>query len=155
MSALICPSDQWLAAVKEAANKSAEFRQLGKPIDIPVAIIIEPIPPEMGLREAFIFQIDVRQGVIRQMNRISRDVADSLPAAVAGTYRRWKEIFRGQLPVMEALLRGKLRVRGDEFRLARFSSAFREIVRCANRIDCVFLDEVPGASAAPKSEAPA
>lgn len=141
---LICPSDEWLAAIKDAVNRSQEFRQLGKDIDIPVAIIIEPIPPAMGLREAFIFQIDARQGIIRQMNRIDRAKADALPAAIAGTYRRWKEIYRGKLPVMEALLRGKLRVRGDEFRLARYSSAFREIVRCTNRLDCVFLDELPG-----------
>ena len=60
---------------------------------------------------------------------------------ISAAYRRWKDVVRGELDPVRAMMQGKLRVRGDLPKILRSVQAANELVVLCGDVPTRFPDE--------------
>jgi putative sterol carrier protein len=60
---------------------------------------------------------------------------------IRAPYSRWKDVLRGDLDPVKAMMQGKLKVQGDLATIVRYVRAANELVHLTMQVRTEFLDE--------------
>jgi putative sterol carrier protein len=85
--------------------------------------------------------LDLWHGACRGGGPIDRARGQAARYVIAAPYSRWKDVVRGELDPLRAMVQGKLRVRGDLPTILRQVRAANELVHLLEELDTVFPDE--------------
>lgn len=133
-------SQGWFEAFQVQINASGRYREAAADWegDIAFRIMAEPdrnVPADLW------GYLDLWHGSCRDARAIEPNDAYAAAYALSAPYSRWKDIVRGELDPIKAMMQGKLRVRGDLPRIVRYVKAANELVRLTGLVQTDFPDE--------------
>lgn len=139
-------SPEWIDALWSALRTDEHVRTTGALwVHGPVLVVVEAQPDRQFPVEGRLL-IDLHGGETRDVSALGVGEERLAPCAIAGPYERWKQVLRGtngaRLDVVDAVIDGKLHLRGDLAHIARHRPLIEAVVDCAARIDTAFPDEV-------------
>lgn len=139
--AYVFPSDEWVVAYSDAINASSEYQAAAGEWDQgPVAMVCQA-RPDLGIEEDVGMWLDLHKGVCREAYVVDVEKARSAPYCISGPYDRWKQVIRGRLDPITAIMQGKFRMKGNLADLVRYVEASRCLVECACDVETEFPDE--------------
>jgi len=128
-------SEEWVKAACEELNKSQAYKDAAKNWEGDMYFIVEP---EGGLKETLVTYFDLWHGGCR---------AASAPADESGktpAYRFWaplsvwRNILEKKLDPVQAMMTGKLNLKGDMAQIMKMPRAASELVECTTHVDTEF-----------------
>lgn len=135
------PSEEWIEQFKNQINASEEYRQSAAEWEAgPVCFVINA-DERLGLPKKYYLWLDLHRGECRQARPVTAEEAERASFLISADYDRWKELLTGGLDGVQALMMGKIKVRGDLMTLIRFTKAANDLITCAARVPTKFLDE--------------
>jgi putative sterol carrier protein len=134
------PTQEWFRALTDAINGSAAYREAAADWEGDVAFLIEA-DPERGLPDDVWGYLDLWHGACREGVLVSPDRGAEAEFVIEASYRRWKDVVRGDLDPVRAMMQGKLRVRGDLPKILRYVDAAHELVAICGTVPTRFPDE--------------
>lgn len=134
------PGDRWFEALGDEINGSAVYREAASDWEGDIAFLVEA-DPERGLPDDVWGYLDLWHGACRSARLISRAEGEAAAFTISATYRRWKDVVRGDLDPVRAMMQGKLRVRGDLPTIVRQVRSANELVRLTGEVPTEFPDE--------------
>lgn len=136
------PSTQWIEQFKNEINASEEYRQSAANWEAgPVCFVINA-DQRIGLPEKYYLWLDLYRGECRDARSVTAQEAEKASFLISADYDRWKEILSGGLDGVQALMTGKIKIRGDLMTLMRFTKAANDLIACAARVPTEFLDDL-------------
>jgi putative sterol carrier protein len=134
------PREEWFRALAEEINGSAAYRAAASDWEGDIAFVIEA-DPERGLPADVWGYLDLWHGTCRSGSVTTPDGGSGAEFVISATYRRWKDVVRGDLDPVRAMMQGKLRVRGDLPKILRYVQAAHELVAICGSVPTRFPDE--------------
>ncbi len=137
------PSEEWTQAFAAAVNDNEDYRKHGKPWTYGAVAMVISRNPELGLEEDTGMILDVDQGVCRGTRYVKgMDAVQEAPFVIVAPYDRWKQVIRGEVDPIKAMMEGKLKMtKGHLPTMLRFVESSRALVVSATKVPTRFLDE--------------
>lgn len=132
--------DDWFAALADEINASSSYREAASDWEGDIAFVIEA-DPERGVPDDVWGYLDLWHGACRSGRITTPDEGAGAEFVIAASYRRWKDVVRGDLDPVRAMMQGKLRVRGDLPKILRYVQAAHELVAICGDVPTRFPDE--------------
>jgi putative sterol carrier protein len=133
-------SQAWFDAFREAINASTEYREAAKDWEGDIAFHVEAEPDKNVPHDVWA-RLDLWHGACRAAGPIAPEEGPSNAYILAAPYTRWKDVVRGDLDPIRAMMQGKLRVRGDLPTIVRQVRSANELVRLTGEVPTEFPDE--------------
>ncbi|MET0801661.1 MAG: SCP2 sterol-binding domain-containing protein [Actinomycetota bacterium] len=134
------PTQEWFRALVDAINGSSAYREAAADWEGDVAFVIEA-DPERGVPDDVWGYLDLWHGACREGGLVAPARGGDAEFVISATYRRWKDVVRGELDPVRAMMQGKLRVRGDLPKILRSVRAANELVVLCGDVPTRFPDE--------------
>ncbi|MDH4113488.1 MAG: SCP2 sterol-binding domain-containing protein [Actinomycetota bacterium] len=135
------PGDDWFHGLAREINASEAYREAAADWEGDIAFMIEA-DPERGVPADVWGYLDLWHGSCRDGRAISADEGAEAAFVISATYRRWKDVVRGDLDPVRAMMQGKLRVRGDLPTILRYVQAAHELVVICGAVPTSFPDDL-------------
>lgn len=139
----VFPSDEWVAAFVEAINGSYEYREAAAEWEGDVAFVFEAEPDKNHPEDVWGW-LDLWHGECRAGRLVEPEEGERARYVIRAPYTRWKEILRGELDPVKAMMQGKLKLKGDLPTIVRHIRAANELVHLTETVSTEFLDEPAG-----------
>ena len=134
------PRDEWFRALAGEINDSQAYRDAAADWEGDIAFVVEA-DPERGVPVDIWGYLDLWHGACRDGRLIGPAEGEEAAFVISATYRRWKDVVRGDLDPVRAMMQGKLRVRGDLPTILRYVQAAHELVVLCGVVPTRFPDE--------------
>lgn len=134
------PREEWFRALSEEINGSAAYRAAASDWEGDISFVIEA-DPERGVPADVWGYLDLWHGACCEGRLTTPDEGTAAAFVISATYRRWKDVVRGDLDPVRAMMQGKLRVRGDLPKILRYVQAAHELVVICGYVPTRFPDE--------------
>lgn len=129
------PSDEWMKIFAEEINRSEAYASAAAKWEGDFYWIVEPTPT---LAEPVILYIDLWHGQAREACVVA-DEGDKNPEfVVRAPLTTWQQIIERKLDAIQALMTGRLKLKGTMSKVMRFPKAVYELVNCATRVPTEF-----------------
>jgi putative sterol carrier protein len=133
-------SQEWFDAFVDAINASDEYRDAAAEWEGDIAFHVQA-EPDKGVPDDVWARLDLWHGTCRGGGPIHAERGLAAAYVLTAPYTRWKEVVRGELDPIRAMMQGKLRVRGDLPTIVRQVRAANELVRLLGEVPTSFPDE--------------
>lgn len=128
-------SEEWVKSLCQEVNTSPAYKDAAKKWEGDMYFIVEP---EGGLKEKIVAYFDLWHGECRSTCVIT-DEGEKTPAyCFWGPLIVWRQILEKKLDPVQAMMTGKLHIKGDIAQVLRMPRAAVELVNCATQIDTEF-----------------
>lgn len=135
-------SDEWIDALWAQLRTDDAVRSAGTTwAHGPLLLVIEP-EADKGLTETVALRLDIHEGEARDLRRAEVAAASRTPFAIAGPYSRWKAAIQGTVDLVDAILQGKVRVKGDLPTLKLHKPLLAAVLAAAARVETEYPDDV-------------
>ena len=132
----------WADRFRAAVNASAEFRRVGSEWRWPVALVLDSAPA-LGYATAHAMLVELEGGECRRAELVDPTSLDA-PFVIGGPYEVWKEVVRGKLDPIAAIMRRQMRLKGSIATLVQHLATAKALVGCASAVPTRFPDEERG-----------
>ncbi len=128
-------TEEWVKAVSQEVNTSQAYKDAAKNWEGDMYFIVEP---KEEFKEKIVMYFDLWHGECRQAGVIA-DESEKTPAyRFWAPYSIWKKILLGELDSVQAMMSGKLNLKGDMGQIMKMPNAAVEFTNCMIRIDTEF-----------------
>jgi len=128
-------SEEWVKAACQEVNKSPVYKDAAKIWEGDMYFIIEP---EGGLKEKIIMYFDLFHGECRSASVVTDESEKTPDYRFWAPLGIWRQILDKKLDSVQAMMTGKLNLKGDMSRIMRSPKAASELVNCMTNIDTEF-----------------
>lgn len=137
------PSEAWTAAFADAVNANEVYRTHGKPWTHGAVAMVCAKDESLGIDDDVGMILDVHQGEYRGTTLVrGMDTVADTPFVIVAPYARWKQVIRGEVDPIKAMMEGKLKMtKGHLPTMLRFVESSRALVTSATAVATTFLDE--------------
>jgi putative sterol carrier protein len=137
------PSDEWVAAYKDAINANADYAKAGKDWTHGVVAMVVKAEPALGIAEDMAMWLDVHEGRCRECKLIpAREAEEKAPFVVLASYAQWKQVIRKEVDPTKALMQGKLKLtKGHMPTMVKYVNASKQLVESTSRVPTKFRGE--------------
>jgi hypothetical protein len=105
-------SKEWVDALGSQLTGDAGVREQAATWVFGPVLLVVDADAEHGVDAAGIL-LDLHEGEVRRVSSVDPGSAARAPFVFGGTFARWKSVFGGALPMVDGVLQGQLRFRGD------------------------------------------
>ena len=135
MAKLVFGSDEWVKALQQQLNTSAEYAAAGSHWEGDFYFIVEPEGP---VTESITMYMDLWHGQCREAHLV-KDPSEAKPAFVmSGKYGKWEKVVTAQIDPIQALVTGQMKLKGNMIMVMKHVKAAQEMVKACTRIDTEF-----------------
>jgi len=127
------PREEWFRALADEINASADYREAASDWEGDISFVIEA-DPDRGVPSDVWGYLDLWHGACRSGTLVAPDEGAAAAFVISATYRRWKDVVRGELDPVRAMMQGKLRVQGDLPTIVRYVRAANELVNLVHGV---------------------
>ncbi len=134
------PSEEWVTEYCKRLSESPDYNKSGKGWKDPILFKLTDVDtlPEKPKFNAFI--LNLKDGKC-ESSEIVYSENSSAPFKLTASYSNWKKIIGGKINPTQAMLTGQIKVEGSITTLLRYASAAIAMVKVAQSIPTVYLDE--------------
>ncbi|MFC2050131.1 SCP2 sterol-binding domain-containing protein [Chloroflexota bacterium] len=130
-------SEEWLKAFTQEISQSQAYKEAAKKWDGDLYFIIEP---EASLKDKIVVYVDLWHGECRSSALVA-DESEKTPAyRIWGLFSVWRQILEKKLDPVQAMMTGRLKVKGDMAQIMRMPRAAVELVNCVTKFETEFPD---------------
>jgi len=131
-------SQEWVEAFAQAINRSESYREYAATWEHgPVALVVNAAP-EVGWEEDRGVWLDLHRGRCRQARIVSRAEAEEAPFVIYGDYGQWRGLVEGKFDLLPALMRGRLKLKGDLKVIVKYVKAAKALIAAAQQVPTAF-----------------
>ena len=134
------PREEWFHALAGKIAGSQAYHEAASDWEGDIAFVIEA-DPERGVPHDVWGHLDLWHGTCRSGTVVTPERGADAEFVISATFRRWKDVVRGELDPVRAMMQGKLRVRGDLPKILRYVQAAHELVVICGTVPTRFPDE--------------
>lgn len=132
-------SRQWVAACGRAINASTAYRDASLGWTHGALSLVVTPQPEIGWTDTASVWLDLERGECRGARLITVDQADDAAFRLTGGYRAWRELLRGELKPVPAIMSRKIKLEGSYAILMRFVRSAEELIAAVATVPTTFL----------------
>ena len=137
---ILFPSEDWMNAFVGLVDGSPEYQKAAGNWEGTIGLVIEE---ENGkLDKDLIFYADPYHGEIRDYCLINSLEEKDIDFVIRGPYSVWKEIQQGKLDSMQAIMKGKVQIKGNMAALLKQVKATQIMMKFLEQIPTKYVDEV-------------
>jgi putative sterol carrier protein len=133
-------SEDWFHAFEDRINASQAYRNAAADWEGDIAFVIQAEPDRNVPADVWGY-LDLWHGACRDARVVSPERGAEARYVLTAPYTRWKDIVRGDLDPIKAMMQGKLKVRGDLPTIVRYVRAADELVHLTGEVETAFPDE--------------
>ena len=143
MDSLEFPSQEWVAAYKDAINSNADYAKAGKDWTHGVVAMVVKADPSLGIPDDLAMWLDVHEGKCRDCQLMSaKEAEEKAPFVVVASYAQWKQVIKKEIDPTKALMQGKLKLtKGHMPTMVKHVNASKQLVESTTRVATKFKDE--------------
>ena len=130
-------SDEWAKAVCAECNKTQAYKDAAKNWEGDCYFITEP---EGALKETLIVYVDLWHGECRGACAITDESEKSPAYRFWAPYGIWRQILDKKLDAVQAMMTGRLNLKGDMAQIMKMPRAAVELTNCAVAVETEFPD---------------
>lgn len=140
--AVLCPSDEWCHAWKEAINGSEEIEESGKNwgADFNGNWIFE-LTPGGGLEKTTYIYLEVKTGKCTASRLIEGPGEVEAGFVCSGPYEAFKPVVKGEKDFVEGVLKGSFKLRGELTKIMLNIRFIKAVANSLSTFESEFLGE--------------
>jgi putative sterol carrier protein len=127
--------DAWVQAFVKAINDNKNYNDAAKTWEGDFLFIVEP---EGNLKETISFWVDLWHGNAREGHELKPGETKNAQYVVNGKYNNWILVLSKKLDPIQALMQGKLKLKGDMGKVMRAVKAAQELVVSTTMVETQF-----------------
>lgn len=139
-------STEWIDNLWGTLRRDDAARREGAAWTFGPLVIVIDADAEKGFPAPVALQLDLHEGEARDLRAVDPAQAAHSPFVLGGGYLRWKQIFAEGGDVIDTVLQGRIRCKGDLPTLMRHRRLLAAIVAAAGRTATTYPDEVAAAA---------
>lgn len=128
-------TDEWVKALCRECNKSQAYREAARNWEGDMYFVTEPEGP---VKEKIVMYMDLWHGECRSACLIADESEKSPAYRMTAPYGVWKQILEKKLDAVQAMMTGRLNVKGDMAQIMKMPRAAVELTNCTLLIDTEF-----------------
>ncbi len=129
-------SDAWVAALKEAINTHATYRENAKTWEGDFHFVIEPDDVRAGEAAVSVY-LDLWHGECRVSRfAVASDAAPEF--VIRGARKNWIKVMRREMDPIKALVTNALKLKGNLAKVMRNVKAAQELVNAVAMVETVY-----------------
>jgi putative sterol carrier protein len=128
-------TEEWVKAACAELNKSQAYKDAAKNWEGDMYFIMEP---EGALKETIITYFDLWHGECRAASVVADESAKTPAYRFWAPLSVWRSILEKKLDPVQAMMTGKLNLKGDMAQIMKMPRAAAELVECTTRVDTEF-----------------
>ena len=130
-------SEEWLETARKIATEKLDPEIDLKKASTSLLNIIENIPPE---GKSVYFYISVKNGNLEEMliNQTDSLLEKDAEFVVIGNYDTFVQIFKGEMSTLIALIKNRVKVKGDKVKALKFIKPIDRLNGCLREIETEF-----------------
>ena len=130
----------WIDAYRGQVRESPSYRKAAATWEGDITLVIQEDASRAFPSDLYVY-MDLRHGECRDIRLVDADAGNKAKFIITGGYARWKQVIRGELEPIKALMQGKLRLKGNLAYIVRYVAAAKELVSCTTQVPTLFPDE--------------
>jgi putative sterol carrier protein len=134
------PSDEWVASFKERINEGA-YKESGAAWEAGSVCCMIKANPGIGLAEDKYILLDLYHGECRDARLVDATEAATASFTITAGYDRWKQLFRGELDPVKAMMFGQINIKGNLGVLMKYTKAAKDMLECGGQVSSTFLGD--------------
>ena len=103
-------SKEWCDAWADNIMKSKDFARFNKGWEGDISGIIFK-NPEKNIPEELYLYLHFHDGEVKEISMIDKEKAENCKFIMSGDYVRWKQVAKGELDAVKAMMQGKLKLK--------------------------------------------
>jgi putative sterol carrier protein len=135
------PGDEWIAALKEEINSNPEYKESGASWEAGQVCFVVKANPAIGLPEDRYIMLDLYHGECRDAKAVDAETGTGAAFLITAGYDRWKQLFRGELDAVRAMMMGQISIKGNLGLLMKYTKAAKDLLACGGRVPTAFLGQ--------------
>ena len=130
-------SDKWIKKARDVVEKNLDAEQDMKNATTSLLNIIENVPPD---KTTFYFYASFENGVLSELYVNSDESLKDKEAefTVTGDYITFMQIVKGEMSTVMALLKNRVKLKGDKMKALRFAKPIDRINGALRKIETEF-----------------
>ncbi len=129
-------SEEWIKEVGRQLNASESYHRSAKDWEGDITFVFEP---DAGLTSTLTLFLGLYHGQCTDAALLAGE-GDRRPEFVLrGLYSVWRLVIEAKLDPIQAMLTGKLKVRGNLMKIMRYPKAAKDIVTCCTLVPTEFV----------------
>ena len=137
---ILYPSSEWMDALVNLLNNSAAYKKAAAKWEGSLCLVIEA--EEDKLEKDMVFYSNPYHGEVLEHAVVDTVEEKDPDFAITGPYSVWKEINKGNLDTMQAIMKGKVKVKGNMATLLKQVKATQIMMKLIEEIPTKFIDEI-------------
>lgn len=133
------PSEEWFREMEKILDSDEEYKKAGADWVGDMVLVIEKEPGK--LEEDFIWYSNAKGGQILESKRLKSIEEKNPEFVITGSYSTWKSIVKREMDAMQAMLKGKVKVKGNLQKLLRYTKYQQLGMRALQQVQTTFIDE--------------
>jgi putative sterol carrier protein len=126
MSDYLFLSEEWVQQIPQAINTNASYQKSAKGISDRMAFLVKGDHPAANGGETH-FYLEIKNGQCVDAVREKRTKADFF---LTGSYENWKAVLDGDMDVIKAITKGKIKMKGSMIRMLKNAIPTVKLVGC-------------------------
>ena len=135
----VYPSEEWVKAVQDALNASKQYEKVAKKWK--GALIVEILPEEGILDKPAYLYINPVAGKVEEACQLKSLDEKDAPYVMTAKYSIWKDILNGKYDGTQAIMKGKMKLKGNMQELMKNVAASQVMMNEMKKVETTFLDE--------------
>lgn len=130
------PSDAWIKALMEEVNRSPGYAEAARNWEGDFYFVVEPEGP---LARPVVLYMDLWHGRCRDAFEVTDESVKNPAYRMSAPYSVWKQVIQGKLDPIQALVTGRIKLKGNMVNIMRNVRAAKELVLCCTRVPTEFI----------------
>jgi len=128
-------TEEWVKAAREELNKTPAYKDAAKKWEGDMYFIVEPEGP---LKKKIIMYFDLWHGECREACVVADESAKTPAYRFWAPLGIWRQILEKKLDSVQAMMTGKLHLKGDMAQIMKMPKAAAKLVECVTHIKTEF-----------------
>ena len=130
-----CPSDEWIKEFGKQVNSSKAYEESAKDWEGDFIFIMEA---DSTLPKTAYFFVGLLHGKSTDTALVESEDARPAQFKLAASFTTWRKIIEGKLDPIQAIMTGKLKLKGNLAKVLRYPKAAKELVNCVMQVPTEF-----------------
>ncbi|MBN2283146.1 MAG: SCP2 sterol-binding domain-containing protein [Deltaproteobacteria bacterium] len=133
-------SDEWCNAWADKIRESKDFAVFNKGWEGDIGCVISA-DPKASVPEPQYMYVNFYDGQVLDVRMADKETAENCKFVISGEYIRWKQVAKGELDAVKAMMQGKLKLKGNLPYVVKYVKGVQETIKCLIALDSQFPDD--------------
>jgi putative sterol carrier protein len=140
MAGLKVFTEEWCKAWEARVRANSAFAAANKGWQGDIGCIMFK-DPKANVADDHYLYLDFEDGKVNGIYMTDKDKAENAKFVISGDYIRWKQVARGELDAVKAMMQGKLKLKGNLPYVVKYVKGVQESIKNLTEIDSEFPDD--------------